>query len=199
MKTELKMDAVKTTNRHMDFKSLVQKHQERVRTTCFRFVKNPQDADDVAQDVFIQVFESLHHFREDAEVSTWIYRIAVNKSLDFLRKQKRKKRFAQITSILGFGSDTDYIELAADGDPLKKLEDKERRQILDRAIDALPENQKTALTLSKLQGFSTKEIAEIMNMSVSAVEALNHRARANLRKSLGRYFGRRDESERRAQ
>lgn len=160
-----------------------------MRNTCFRFVKNPQDADDVAQDVFIQVYESLHHFREDAEVSTWIYRIAVNKSLDFLRKQKRKKRFAQITSILGFGSETDFVEVAADSDPFKNLQDKERRQLLDRAIDALPENQKTALTLSKLQGFSTKEIADIMNLSVSAVEALNHRARTNLQKRLGRYFG----------
>ncbi len=187
-----------TTVQHTDFKSLVKEHQERVRNICFRFVKNPQDADDVAQDVFIQVYESLHHFREDAEVSTWIYRITVNKSLDFLRKQKRKKRFAQLTSILGFGDDKDNVEIPAVGDPLKDLENKERKQVLDRAIDKLPDNQKAAITLSKTEGFSTKEIADIMNMSVSAVEALNHRARINLRKSLSRYFEQRNEPNRSA-
>ena len=178
-----------STHRHIDFKSLVELHQERVRNTCFRFVKNPQDADDVAQDVFIQVYESLGHFREDAEVSTWIYRIAVNKSLDFIRKQKRKKRFGQITSILGFGDDEDNVELSSDGNPLQDLEDKERKQVLDWAIAKLPDNQKAAITLSKFDEFSNKEIANIMNMSVSAVEALIHRAKNNLHKHLYHYFG----------
>lgn len=142
----------------------------------------------MAQDVFIQVYESMSHFREDSELSTWIYRIAVNKSLDFLRKQKRKKRFAQLTSILGFGDDEDYVELPAAGDPLKDLENKERKQVLDWALDKLPENQQTAITLSKYEGFSNKEIASIMNMSVSAVEALIHRAKNNLHKQLYHYF-----------
>jgi RNA polymerase sigma-70 factor (ECF subfamily) len=176
------------TKRHIDFRYLVEQHQERVRNTCFRFVKNPQDADDVAQDVFIQVYESLSHFREDAELSTWIYRIAVNKSLDFIRKQKRKKRFAQLTSILGFGDDEDNVELPAAGDPLRDLENKERKQVLDWAIDKLPDNQKSAITLSKYEGFSNKEIADILDISVSAVEALIHRAKNNLNKQLYHYF-----------
>lgn len=167
-----------------NFKTLVETHQEQVRNTCFRFVKNPQDADDVAQDVFIQVYESYNQFREDAELSTWIYRIAVNKSLDFLRRKKRKKRFAQVFSILGFGGGETQVELASSGNPHEDLENKERKEMLDSAIEKLPENQKTAITLSKIEGFSNKEIASILHMSVSAVEALIHRAKLNLRKQL---------------
>ena len=163
-------------------------HQEKVRNTCFRFVKNSEDADDVAQDVFIQVYESLDRFREESELSTWIYRIAVNKSLDFIRKKKRKKRLAQLTSLFGFNEDKEEIVLPANGNPQQDLEDKERKQILDRAIDELPENQKTAITLSKYEGFSNKEIAQIMDLSLSAVEALMHRAKQNLHKLLYEYF-----------
>lgn len=171
-----------------NFKDIVDKYQEKVRNTCYRFVKNADDADDVAQDVFIQVYESLANFRAEAELSTWIYRIAVNKSLDFIRKQKRKKRFGQLTSLFGFNEEKEEIILPADGNPQMDLEDKERKQILDSAIDQLPEKQKTAITLSKYEGFSNKEIAEIMGVSLSAVEALMHRAKSNLHKHLHNYF-----------
>ena len=79
------------------FRNLVDEFREKVRNTCYRFVKNADDADDIAQDVFIQVFESLDNFRAEAELSTWIYRIAVNKSLDFIRaKQKKKLRTTHV-------------------------------------------------------------------------------------------------------
>ena len=171
-----------------DFKSIVETHQEKVRNTCFRFVKNPEDADDVAQEVFIQVYESLAHFREEAELSTWIYRIAINKSLDFLRKKKRKKRFAQLTSLFGFNEEKGEIVFPANGNPQQDLEEKERKQVLDFALEQLPTNQKTVITLSKYEGFRNKEIAEIMELSLSAVEALMHRAKKNLHKLLYDYY-----------
>ncbi|KAA3615850.1 MAG: RNA polymerase sigma factor [Calditrichaeota bacterium] len=175
-------------NQSIDFRSIVEAHQEKVRNTCFRFVKNKEDADDVAQEVFIQVYESLTHFREEAELSTWIYRIAVNKSLDFIRKKKRKKRFAQLTSLFGFNEDNEEIILPADDNPQQDIEQKERKLVLDSALEQLPENQRTAITLSKYEGFSNKEIAEIMAMSISAVEALMHRAKKNLQKLLFNHF-----------
>ncbi len=173
---------------HYCFKSLVENHQEKERNTCFRFVNNREDADEVAQDVFIQVYESLSHFREESELSTWIYRITVNKSLDFIRYKKRKKRFAQLTSLLGIGTDKEEIVLAVSDDPHRELENKERRQILDWAIGKLPGNQNTAITLSKYEGFSNKEIASIMDISLSAVEALIQRAKKNSHKQLYNYF-----------
>lgn len=175
-------------NLHNDFKSIVEAHQEKVRNTCYRFVKNPDDADEVAQDVFIQVYESLSHFREESELSTWIYRIAVNKSLDYIRKKKRKKRFAQLTTLFGFGEEKEEIIIPSEDNPHQDLENKERKQILDAAINKLPENQKSAITLSKYEGFSNKDIASILELSLSSVEALIHRAKKNLHKQLYSYY-----------
>lgn len=171
-----------------DFRSIVENHQEKVRNTCFRFVKNPQDADDLAQDVFVQVYESLAHFRNEAELSTWIYRIAANKSLDFLRRQKRKKRFARLTSLFGLSDLKEEIVVPTEGDPQQDMEQAERRQVLEAALEHLPENQRTVITLSKYEGFRNKEIAGIMELSVSAVEALMHRAKKNLHKTLYHYY-----------
>ena len=177
-----------STNLKFDFQSIVENHQEKVRNTCFRFVKNPEDADELAQDVFISVYESLSHFREESELSTWIYRIAVNKSLDFLRKKKRKKRFAQLSSLFGFDEEKEEIVIPSESNPDQELESKERKQILDEAINILPENQQTAITLSKYEGFSNKEIASIMKVSLSSVESLIHRAKKNLHKQLYNYY-----------
>lgn len=176
---------------YSDFKSIVENFQEKVRNTCFRFVNNRDDADDIAQEVFIQVYDSLSHFRSESQLSTWIYRIAVNKSLDFLRKKRRKKRFAQLTSLFKNEDGGEEIYLPTDSNPQQDLEDKERKQILDWAINQLPDNQKTAITLSKYEGFSNKEISEIMSMSLSAIEALIHRAKQNLHKGLYKYFDKR--------
>ena len=175
-------------DRTTDFRTIVENHQEKVRNTCFRFLKNQEDADDLAQEVFIQVYKSLSRFREDAELSTWIYRIAVNKSLDFLRKKKRKKRLAQLTSLFGFNDEKEEIVLPAPSNPQQDMEDNERKQVLDSALDQLPENQKTVITLSKYEGFSNKEIATMMELSLSAVEALMHRAKKNLHKLLYDYY-----------
>ncbi|GAB4330500.1 MAG: RNA polymerase sigma factor [Calditrichia bacterium] len=167
---------------------IVETHQEKVRNTCFRFVKNRQDADDLAQEVFMQVYESMHHFREESALSTWIYRIAVNKSLDHLRKKNRKKRLAQIVSIFGFGDSEEEFVPSPGNNPQQNLEEQQRREILQAALDRLPANQKTAIILSKYQGFGNREVAEIMELSISAVEALIHRAKKNLHKMLHEYF-----------
>lgn len=172
----------------MEFESIVRQNQEKVRNICFRYVNNVDDADDIAQEVFIQVFESLSHFREEAQISTWVYRIAVNKSLDFIRSKNRKKRFALLTSLFKSGEDEGTLEIPSFETPDKELDDKERKEVLDLALTKIPENQKTAMVLSKYEGFSNTEIAKIMDLSISAVEALIHRAKKNLHKELYNYF-----------
>ena len=177
------------TNNTNDFQSIVENLQEKVRNTCFRYVNNVEDADDIAQDVFIQVYESMNHFREESQISTWVYRIAVNKSLDFLRSKKRKKRFGQLTSLFRSTEEgEEIIEIPSYGTPQEELEDKERKEVLDWALSKLPDNQKTAIILSKYEGFNNKEITEIMDLSLSAVEALMHRGKKNLQKELKYYF-----------
>ncbi len=112
----------------IDFETIVKQNQEKVRNICFRYVNNVDDADDIAQEVFIQVFESISHFREDAQISTWVYRIAVNKSLDFIRSKNRKKRFAQLTSLFRSGEDADIIEIPSFETPDKELDDKGKKR-----------------------------------------------------------------------
>jgi len=175
-------------NQDIKFRELVENLQEKVRNTCFRFVRNTEDADDITQEVFVQVYESMSNFRKESQLSTWVYRIAVNKSLDYIRKKKRKKRIGQLISIFKSGVDEEIIEIPSYGTPQQELENKERKQTLDWAISKLPDNQKTAIVLSKLQRFSNKEIVKIMELSLSSVESLIHRAKKNLKKYLYDYY-----------
>ena len=170
------------------FKKLVDLHQELVLNVCYRFVHNRQDAEDLAQDVFIEAHRSVSRFRGDAKLSTWIYRIAVSKSLDFIRKKNRKKRFGVMINL--FGSDDQPLDLPAPAatHPDSAAEKNERLLILQRALNTLPENQRVAITLSKYEGLSQREVAAVLETTVSAVESLIHRAKQNLRKKLYRYY-----------
>ncbi|MDP6042001.1 MAG: sigma-70 family RNA polymerase sigma factor, partial [Candidatus Latescibacteria bacterium] len=84
-----------------DFNALVDQYQERILNLCYRFVNHREDAEDVAQDVFVEIYRSIGNFRGDSKLATWIHSIAVRKSLDFIRKKKRKKRFGQVKRFLG--------------------------------------------------------------------------------------------------
>lgn len=165
------------------FRSLLEQNSQKVVSTCYSFVKNTDDAEDIAQDVFLEVYQSVRTFRSDADLNTWLYRIAVNKSLDFLRKKKRKKRVADLRGLFMFHRAKD-----TNASPHQNLEESERKEILRQQIELLSENQKIALVLSQYEQLPNKEIAEIMQTTESAVESLLHRARANLRKNLEKYF-----------
>ena len=170
------------------FATCVEMYQDKVLNTCYHFLHDRLDAQDVAQDVFVEVYRSVKSFRKDAQLSTWIYRIAVNKSLDFIRRKNRKKRFGQLVSIFSEDKEEPIPQLRDDLDPHTHMELQERTAVLNAAINILPENQKTAITLSKYEGLSNKEIADILATSVSSVEALLHRARKNLHKKLYHYY-----------
>lgn len=170
------------------YKILVDEYKDLILNTCFHFTYNKEDAEDLAQEVFIEAFQSIKNFRGESKVSTWLYRIAISKSLDMIRRKKRKKRFAVLQNIAEMMEKGE--EIAADGteNPLHQLEKKERADILYKKVTSLPENQRIAITLSKYDQQSNKEIAEIMATSVSAVESLLHRAKKKLEKSLYQYF-----------
>lgn len=158
-----------------------------VYNTAVGFLQNEQDAEDTAQEVFIQVFESISSFKEESKFSTWIYRITVTKSLDHLRKKKRKKRFAFIQSLYGRNEDS-MIDPPDFFHPGVKMENKENAAVLFKAMQKLPANQKTAFVLNKIENLSYLEIGEVMNLSASAVDALLQRAKKNLKKSLEEYY-----------
>ncbi|MEI8033039.1 MAG: RNA polymerase sigma factor [Chlorobiaceae bacterium] len=176
------------TSREALFKSLVGEHQEMVINTCYRFVFNREDAEDLAQDVFVEVFRSLDQFRAEAKLSTWIYRIAVTKSLDHLRRIKRIKRFGALKRIIGAEDPSAEIAAPSGDTPAEACSGNERADLLQKALNSLPDNQKAAFLLSKQDGYSNQEIADILKTSVSAVESLVHRARKNLQEKLSLYY-----------
>ncbi|MBN1929599.1 MAG: RNA polymerase sigma factor [Chlorobiaceae bacterium] len=170
------------------FNELVAEHQEMVVNTCYRFVFNREDAEDLAQEVFIEVYRSLDNFREESKLSTWIYRIAVTKSLDHLRRLKRKKRFSSLKRIVGIDDPAESLPAPDYDNPADVLAGNERAEKLRNALDALPDNQKTAFLLSKYDGYGNQEIADILQTTVPAVESLIHRAKKNLKSRLEKEF-----------
>ncbi|RIH65981.1 sigma-70 family RNA polymerase sigma factor [Mariniphaga sediminis] len=167
------------------FRELVDQYQQLVVNTCFGLLHNTEDAEDVAQDVFIEVFRSVDKFRADAKISTWLYRIAVNRSLNFIRDNKRRKWFQSFDDLVE-AKKKSLGELVSGNteNPEFDLENSQRSLLLHEAIDALPENQRVAFTLNKYEDLAYKEIAEVMKLSVSSVESLIHRAKKNLQKKL---------------
>jgi RNA polymerase sigma-70 factor (ECF subfamily) len=167
------------------FKILVDTYSDKVLNLCFGFVRNTEDANDISQEVFIEIYFSIKKFREESSLSTWIYRIVVNKSLDFIKSQNRKKRSGIVFSLLS--TDKEAV-IPGNNNPENNFHDKQRIIVLKKAMDSLSENQRTALNLSSLELYSYEEIADIMKKSVSSVESLVFRAKKNLEKILKRYY-----------
>ena len=172
-------------NNDIAFSLLIKKYQSLVFITCYRIVENHTDAEDLAQDVFVEVFRSLKYLRNGKDMSGWLYKIAYTKSLSFLRKKKPVKASSNNDTIEQLEQN---LSLTENETPLGKLECKEAKKILFQAIDNLPENQKKALLMHKFEDYSHKEICEITGFSQSSVESLIYRAKSNLRKSLITYF-----------
>ena len=165
------------------FKYLVDTYKDRVFNTAIGIVQNAEDAEDVAQEVFIQVFRSVQNFKAESKLSTWIYRITTTRALDLLRSRKSKKRFGIIQRLFGEGNEPE-MEIPDFNHPGVALDRKENAARLFKAIGQLPENQKIAFTLHKLEDLSYQEVSEVMGTSVAAVESLLHRAKQNLKKIL---------------
>ena len=169
------------------FKLLVDNYQDKVYNLCYSYLRNESDAEDLAQEVFVEVYRSIGSFHENAGLGTWIYRIAVNKSLEMIRKMKRQKRWAPVYSLFGMEDRLSAFH-KDEVHPGVRLEDQERANVLFSNIENLPEKQKTAFLLHKIEGQSYSEIAGIMQTTVPSVESLLHRAKMNLRKSLYHYY-----------
>jgi RNA polymerase sigma-70 factor (ECF subfamily) len=170
------------------FRRLVETHKHRVLNTCFRFTADRDDAEDIAQETFVEVYRSLPKFRGESSLSTWIFQIAVSKSLDFMRKKNRKKRKGLFGEIIRLDDHPMIIPALESANPEKQLQDKERKEILHQALNSLPINQRAAFVLSEYDGMNYQEIAGILKTSIVAVESLIYRARKNLQKKLYNYY-----------
>lgn len=169
-------------------KQLYTLYSDKVYNTIISYTKNEEDAEEVLQDVFITIYKSASSFQYNSSISTWIYRISINKSLDFLRKKNSKKRSGIFTSL--YVKDTAEIKHESTDfiHPGIQLEQKENAKHLFNAIDKLSENQKTAFILTQIEGLPQKEVAIIMNQTRKAVESLLQRAKKKLREELEKHL-----------
>jgi len=179
---ELVEGIVEKNRRAIQF--LISTYQKQVIKTAYYFVQNMEDAEDLSQEIFLDVIKEANHFRGNARISTWLYRITVNKSLNFIRKKKRMGFIHQLETIFHLHSEVQAGDGRAFISHETDLEAKEKKQILYETVNRLPGNQKVTFILSKFDNLSYREIADIMNLSLSSVESLIHRARMNLQKQL---------------
>lgn len=172
------------------FETLVKTYGQQVLNTCFRFLLDQADAEDVSQEVFIEVYQSIKDFKGQSKLSTWIYRIAVTKSLDEIKKRNRKKRISSVGKLLHLDDIASW--LGGGTMPDKQLEENETLQLVMQALNTLADNQRVAFTLSKIEGYTNAEIAEIMNTTLIAVESLVYRGKKNISDELKRILKKND-------
>jgi RNA polymerase sigma-70 factor, ECF subfamily len=170
------------------YRLIVEKYQTIVLNCCFRFVRNREIAEDLTQEVFIEVHRSVKYFNQQSSFLTWLYRIAITKSLDHLKGLKRKKRSGFLKRIYSDDGTAENIFTSSLPDPHQLLENEERIKVLSWALESLPENQKVAFTLSKYDELSYKEIADILETTIPSIESLIFRAKLNLKKKLHRFY-----------
>lgn len=167
------------------FRWLVDTYRNRVFHTVINMLQNAEDAEDITQEVFIKVFESIKGFKQESSLSTWIYRIAVNKSVDKLRSRKSRRVLRQWLPwwmpAAKNSSETTFYH------PGIALEHKEKAAALFKAISALPEKQRVAFTLIRVQKISYAEAAGILQQSIKSIESLISRANQNLQQQLQQY------------
>ena len=157
-----------------------------VYNVALNYLQNIEEAEEITQDVFMQLHHSLSQFKNNSELKTWIYRITINKCLDLIKHKNSKKRLF----IFGKKSENKFeIQNISNFEhPGILLENKENSEILFGVINELSENQKTAFLLSKIDGLSNPEIAQILEVSISSVESLIFRAKASLKEKLLKKF-----------
>ena len=163
------------------FEELMKRYQQPVFTIIYRMTGKYQDSEDIAQDVFLTVYQKLYQFDQTKSFSPWLYRIAVNTCITAMRK---KKKMVSITLHEDF---SEQIEASYDYsrfDPQACLEQSELRELIKASIEKLPESYKTVLVLRYDMELSNQEIADILHITKDNVEVKIHRARKALRKII---------------
>jgi len=169
-----------------EFEQVVKNHHLLVFRTAMGFIHVREEAEDITQDVFIRAYRSWENFRGDSSISTWLYRITVNVSLNYIAQKKRNIifQYGKIDTLKQL-----FDRQEKQKTPLQNLEDSDREYIIQKAIDGLPEKQRIAFIFSRYEELPQKEIAAIMEISEGAVEQLLQRAKTKLQKTLKKFVG----------
>ncbi len=166
------------------FKELFETYSIMVFQVCLHMSGNQQEAEDITQDVFFQVYKSIKSFRAKSKLSSWLYRIAVNLCLNYQQKKKQARWFSLDILFESSEEKTKNIPASPENIPDVLLEKSEKERIIQQAINSLPKQQRVAVILHRYEGLSYQEIAEVMECSVASVESRLHRAKVSLAKKL---------------
>ena len=166
------------------FDLLVLKYQSRLISTAFKFVKDVQIAEDIVQDSFIKAFNALESFREDSSFYTWIYRITVNTSKNFLVSKKRKSELLNSDLSEEASYEIEPVETYSPDDLLQATQ---LQKVITETFDQLGEDTRTALTLRELDGLSYEQIADVVNCPVGTVRSRIFRGREVIDEAISQY------------
>lgn len=173
------------------FEELVRRYQQRLLTVLTHLVGNAQEAEDLAQEVFLRVYRARARYHPRSKFSTWLYTIANNLALNALRSRQRKPEVPLPATDSGPMGSRPQEQLVQDphSGPMRRLDRHELAEVVRRALDSLNERQRMAVVLNKFEDMGYAEIAEVMGLSSKAIKSLLSRARMNLRQALAGYFG----------
>ena len=181
-----RMDGVPNT---IDFDELAREHSGFVYNVAYRMMGNQHDAEEVAQDAFVSAYRARKRFRGDAQPTTWLYRITVNAALMRLRKDKRHREMTVPEEAMPDSASSDWTQ-----SPVASALNSELGEQIKEAIEGLREDLKTAVVLRDVQGLSSEEAAEILEISISALKARLHRARFALRAVLSKFVAEQEDA-----
>jgi len=173
------------------FEELVDRYEDKIFRLAFRFVRNETEAKEIVQDTFLLVWRKLDTFKGDSQFGSWLYRVATNTALMRLRAQRRHPEIS--TEELPVDYLDNYGQLPAAGEnwakrPDDELQSDELRRRIQKAVDELPEIYRTVFIIRDVEGLSTEETAEVLEISIPTVKTRLHRARLALRDAITRYF-----------
>lgn len=173
---------------YSSYEELVRRYQRRVYALVYNMTSHKEDAEDMVQDVFVKAYQSLHGFKGDSSFYTWIYRIAVNRTINFLKKRKRHAYDLRLDDMdQAVERDEAYVELRSRESPVRDVTLTELQKKLNAALQTLSENHRTVVVLHDIQGLPHEEIASIMDCSVGTVRSRLFYARQHLQRELAEY------------
>ena len=177
--------------RHGDLEAydeLIRRYQERIYATVYHMTANHEDANDLAQEAFIKGFQALKSFKGGSSFYTWVYRIAVNKTINFLKQRKNKAQLSLDDIDFNAEHDPDLVALISEKTPRREIGLSELQEKLNGAMQKLSEPHRLVVTLHDVQGLSHEEIAEIMGCNIGTVRSRLFYARQQLQAYLSDYL-----------
>ena len=170
------------------YDELVRRYQERIYSTVYHMTANHEDANDLAQEAFIKGFQALKSFKGGSSFYTWVYRIAVNKTINFLKQRKNKAHMSLDDLDFNAEHDPDLVALISEKTPRREINLAELHEKLNTAMQKLSEPHRLVVTLHDVQGLSHEEIAEIMECNIGTVRSRLFYARQQLQAYLSDYL-----------